>query len=895
MNKLLFTILIVIFSIYSKAQILYGYIRELNSDNTPVKRAVIKSTNANQITSTDKGEYTLRFQAGKPGNAVLLFLEKDGFVVTDKTKLTTTLSNDPLNNPHVIIVCPKDKWRKIMDASIDVCEKTLRISYEKKVTDLNQRLNDLKKDNNKYITILDSLRNEIQLLTEQYNEQLEDIIKIAEEHSKQNLDELNELEQKAYYLFNEGKIEESLALRESMKSMENIEKRNAENKQMTQTIDNNNAANAIDRNNLKQQAKEAALLFKWDKVEIALEFLARDTTDYKAISEYATFLYKQNHIDQAQKKYEQLLNLLKCLAKNNPNTYEPDIAITLNYIGRLFVKKHDYIEAEKYHKESFEIRKHLAKNNSESYESAFAETLNNMGILYKSKRDYTLAEKYYKESLEIRRRLAKNNPEVYEIEVAKTLNNIGVLHRVKNDYFQSEQYYKESLEIKRRLLNTNSNESNKLSYSITLNTLGFLFVKKHEYTKAEQYYKESIEIRRQLAKNNPEAYEPDLAKILNYMGILYKCKRDYTLAEKYYKESLEIRRRLAKNNPDVYEISFTVTLNNLGNLYEKKYDYIQAEQYYKESLEIYRHLINTNTGNYMENFAETLNNLGVLYEKKNDYSQAEHYYKESLETRRRLAKNNPEVFESVVAITLNNLGNLYRKSKNYTQSEQYYKESLEIRRHLAKNNPEVYGIDVAITLNNFGMLYFDKQDYILSEQYYNESLKIKRRLAKTNPEAYEIDIAETLENFEILYKEMDNLKLCIIHLTEEMEIYKKWALINYEYYYKYGNCYGKIAWYYILLSNYVKAEEAANEALKPNIGNNPLDYDEKIEWVYTKLAPSLLLQGKYEESKDIYLQYKDKPYNKSTYKDTFLTDFDDIEKAGIKHPDIQRMRELLMK
>jgi len=756
MNKLLFTILIVIFSIYSKAQILYGYIRELNSDNTPVKRAVIKSTNANQITSTDKGEYTLRFQAGKPGNAVLLFLEKDGFVVTDKTKLTTTLSNDPLNNPHVIIVCPKDKWRKIMDASIDVCEKTLRISYEKKVTDLNQRLNDLKKDNNKYITILDSLRNEIQLLTEQYNEQLEDIIKIAEEHSKQNLDELNELEQKAYYLFNEGKIEESLALRESMKSMENIEKRNAENKQMTQTIDNNNAANAIDRNNLKQQAKEAALLFKWDKVEIALEFLARDTTDYKAISEYATFLYKQNHIDQAQKKYEQLLNLLKCLAKNNPNTYEPDIAITLNYIGRLFVKKHDYIEAEKYHKESFEIRKHLAKNNSESYESAFAETLNNMGILYKS-------------------------------------------------------------------------------------------------------------------------------------------KRDYTLAEKYYKESLEIRRRLAKNNPDVYEISFTVTLNNLGNLYEKKYDYIQAEQYYKESLEIYRHLINTNTGNYMENFAETLNNLGVLYEKKNDYSQAEHYYKESLETRRRLAKNNPEVFESVVAITLNNLGNLYRKSKNYTQSEQYYKESLEIRRHLAKNNPEVYGIDVAITLNNFGMLYFDKQDYILSEQYYNESLKIKRRLAKTNPEAYEIDIAETLENFEILYKEMDNLKLCIIHLTEEMEIYKKWALINYEYYYKYGNCYGKIAWYYILLSNYVKAEEAANEALKPNIGNNPLDYDEKIEWVYTKLAPSLLLQGKYEESKDIYLQYKDKPYNKSTYKDTFLTDFDDIEKAGIKHPDIQRMRELLMK
>jgi hypothetical protein len=65
------------------------------------------------------------------------------------------------------------------------------------------------------------------------------------------------------------------------------------------------------------------------------------------------------------------------------------------------------------------------------------------------------------------------------------------------------------------------------------------------------------------------------------------------------------------------------------------------------------------------------------------------------------------------------------------------------------------------------------------------------------------------------------------------------------------------------------------------------------EWINTNLALVLLYQGKYEEAKIIYLQLKDKPYGDATYGTTFLEDLEVLEKEGITHPDVAKIRKLL--
>lgn len=114
------------------AQTLFGYVRELNSGNKPISNVLVKGISANQVLSTDKGEYTLHFQGRKAGQTVYITVEKEGWLVTDKSKLRTNLPSSPSQNPHIIVVCQKDNWDKLLRNSKDICEKGMRDSYEKK-------------------------------------------------------------------------------------------------------------------------------------------------------------------------------------------------------------------------------------------------------------------------------------------------------------------------------------------------------------------------------------------------------------------------------------------------------------------------------------------------------------------------------------------------------------------------------------------------------------------------------------------------------------------------------------------------------------------------------------------------------------------------------------------
>lgn len=89
----------------------------------------------------------------------------------------------------------------------------------------------------------------------------------------------------------------------------------------------------------------------------------------------------------------------------------------------------------------------------------------------------------------------------------------------------------------------------------------------------------------------------------------------------------------------------------------------------------------------------------------------------------------------------------------------------------------------------------------------------------------------------------------------------------------------------LMKKNYSKALEITYEMIK---------MDSSKIWPYTSIAHFLLLDGRYEEAKKIYLKYKDKKIlNGSLYfEDIILDDFDDLKQLNLYHPDFDKIKEL---
>ena len=98
----------------------------------------------------------------------------------------------------------------------------------------------------------------------------------------------------------------------------------------------------------------------------------------------------------------------------------------------------------------------------------------------------------------------------------------------------------------------------------------------------------------------------------------------------------------------------------------------------------------------------------------------------------------------------------------------------------------------------------------------------------------------------------------------------------------YSNCLGNQSFHCIFLGYFAKAEKYAREGLK---------IDSSQTFIYSNLAASLLLQGKYAEAEEIYRKYKPK------LKEAFLEDFKNFEEAGIipneRRKDVEKIKALL--
>ena len=89
---------------------------------------------------------------------------------------------------------------------------------------------------------------------------------------------------------------------------------------------------------------------------------------------------------------------------------------------------------------------------------------------------------------------------------------------------------------------------------------------------------------------------------------------------------------------------------------------------------------------------------------------------------------------------------------------------------------------------------------------------------------------------------------------------------------------------------FVKKPLEANEAAKKILENNP-----GRESTIAKLAISYLLADQFDNAEKIFLEWKGKRINwlNKSWNELFLADIELLEKAGITHPDFQKVRDIL--
>ena len=333
--------------------------------------------------------------------------------------------------------------------------------------------------------------------------------------------------------------------------------------------------------------------------------------------------------------------------------------------------------------------------------------------------------------------------------------------------------------------------------------------------------------------------EEELAKSLFEYGCFLQANKRYDLAEARYRENLDICQRLAAISPQAYEPDLAGTQNNLGVLYNNTQRYKESEKMYLSALKIYQRLTAANPQVYEPDLAMTQNNLGLLYSDIRRYEESEEMHLSAVEIYQRLTIVNPHVYEPDLAMTQYNLGCLYSDTQRYEDSEKMYLSAMEIRRRLAVANPQVYEPDLADTQYNLGCLYYNIQRYEDSEEMYLSALEVYQRLTAVNPQVYEPYLVRACNNLSFLF---------------------------------------------LAQGNFEEAERYAREGSK---------YDFTHHTIYTNLAASLLLQGRYAEAEEIYLRYKEE------LKEDFLSDFEDFYRRGIIPPeredDVERIKKLLSK
>lgn len=878
----------------ANAQKLYGFVFEQNSGNKPVPGVMVRSMLANQTLTTENGSYTLNFQNGKPGHSAVLIIEKEKWVLTEKSKLEVNLPLDPFNHPHTIIMCRADVWAKQTQDNKTLLNKLLNDALQKQKAALNKQSSDYQKN-------IDSLE-------EQYVQSQRNLGAITEALSRVNLDEVSETEKAAYAYFNEGKMEEAVLLRETLQSEKNLLIANQRLKELKAKPLINDSALAsvyntinLHRRNLKEEITLAQLRFDWKTAEKKLKFLAEnDSLNYENLYSYGDFLFGQNEFDKADIIFEKLIAIYNNLNQANANAFGSNLANALYKSGIIKKAKHQFGNAEKLMQQSYGICNTLYKKDINTFIQPLTQAAIALADIHGRLRLFSKAENEYRQAMLIIDQIKTSNKNIYTSLLAEIQNGQAVLRMYTNDFAAGEKLFKEALNT-RRHLDSIYPLSQEPDIAAVQTKLAAVYIQQGKFDAARVLLTGSLELYQKFQSTSPAVFNPLIAEVQTHLGDVYTAKadlgtyavnkQDSATAHQYFSSSLQSLRKLAIEIPEVYEPALANTCYHFGTFFTEVPASDSAEALYTDAIALYEKFAGETPAAFDIPLAEARQKLAKLYMLHNSES-AKILLNKALATYQKYAAAKENMEAEIAGVTFDiTVTNYYSRSvyskeenqRTLEQTLQQFKDILATYETLDRKKPGTYREDIQSIKTFIASVGSEiKRVQGTDPSAYRSTSESEKAEQELNGITYDIQSATALSN---------KLMLQQLLVTKEKAYIKAGVFSDII---SLGHDLNALSWYLLFSKKYKEAEDAAREALNPGF-KKPGNYDPEMEYAKANLAHALLLQNKFDDAKKIYESLKGRNYIDGTsYVSMCLDDIDQLEKAGITHKDFEKIKALLV-
>jgi tetratricopeptide (TPR) repeat protein len=127
------------------------------------------------------------------------------------------------------------------------------------------------------------------------------------------------------------------------------------------------------------------------------------------------------------------------LAQQNPQTYLPYVAMTLNNLAVLYKDRNEFSQAQPLYEEALKIYRQLAQQNPQTYLPDMAMTLLVYGDYYRNTEQFETAIQTYKDALDIYAEFAQKEPSAYEPKVFKVKRRLQIIYGIMGIMAEAEE------------------------------------------------------------------------------------------------------------------------------------------------------------------------------------------------------------------------------------------------------------------------------------------------------------------------------------------------------------------------------------------------------------------------------------------------------------------------
>lgn len=374
---------------------------------------------------------------------------------------------------------------------------------------------------------------------------------------------------------------------------------------------------------------------------------------------------------------------------------------------------------------------------------------------------------------------------------------------------------------------------------------------------------------------------------LNYQlgNVLQDLKKNVE-AQDAYKEAVGFYNKVNSIKNGGVDEELAATLNDLGNSYYYSKMWKEADKILSEADSVRTILVKKSPVDYEPLLGRTLYNLANVQYQEKKLSEAFANYNRAKDIAEKYYATDSTAYKKQIAMILNNLGALSMEMNDKTFAEECYKKLLNIYNSNNADNGSKYILNKAIAYDNLGGLYLDQKRYEEAGKMLNAAVMEYKKLG--NDKAYENRILSILTLLSVTNYSMKNYAEAIPTLEYLAEIYEKNGEKE-----LLADTYKRLAKCYIYTSAFPKAEAIADKAIA--LGGAAADE------IKADKTLAVLLQGRYDEAKDLYSSVKNKIMSNGNVCRQYIQAFlGDLAGAGIISPemakkDVKKFKKLINK